>query len=110
MRIETPGSVGNAILSNSIFLNGALGIDLAVPGDPPNGVTPNDTLDPDPGPNHLQNYPDLTLASSNISTSTTILGTLNSTADTTFEIQFFSNVTADPSGYGQGQTLLASPP
>ncbi len=42
----------NAILSNSTFSNGDLGIDLN--GD---GQTLNDTNDPDLGPNHVQNTP-----------------------------------------------------
>lgn len=45
-------STGNTISGNSIFSNGELGIDLA--GD---GVTPNDSLDADSGPNDLTNVP-----------------------------------------------------
>jgi hypothetical protein len=43
---------GNAIVGNSIFSNGGLGIDLGE-----DGVTANDHCDPDTGPNSLQNYP-----------------------------------------------------
>ena len=43
---------GNAVLSNSIFSNAGLGIDLG--GD---GVTGNDAADADLGPNKLQNFP-----------------------------------------------------
>jgi hypothetical protein len=39
---------------------------------------------------------------------TTITGTLNSAADTKYLIQFFANVAADPSGFGQGQTFIGS--
>jgi hypothetical protein len=38
----------------------------------------------------------------------TITGTLNSAASTSYLIQFFANPTADPSGYGQGKTLVGS--
>ena len=91
---------GDAILSNSIHDNAGLGIDL---GD--DGVTPNTPGGPHQGTNHLQNYPVLTAADSS-ATSTTILGTLNSTPNSTFTLQFFANPAADPSGYGQGQTYL----
>ncbi|MEK6321650.1 MAG: HYR domain-containing protein [Acidobacteriota bacterium] len=93
---------GNAILSNSIFLNGGLGIDLGTPG-----VTPNDTGDPDVGANNLQNFPVLTSAN-NAGTSTTIQGTLNSTANTTFRIEFFSNQVSNPSGFGEGQSFIGA--
>jgi hypothetical protein len=43
---------GNAILSNAIFSNGHLGIDLDL-----NGVTANDPGDGDTGSNNLQNFP-----------------------------------------------------
>lgn len=92
--------IGVEILSNSIHDNAKLGIDLG--GD---GVTPNTPGGPHVGPNLLQNYPVLTAADSS-GTSTTILGTLNSTPNATFTVQFFANPTADPSGYGQGQTYL----
>jgi hypothetical protein len=37
---------------------------------------------------------------------TTITGRLNSSASTTYRIEFFANDAIDPSGYGQGQTFL----
>jgi CSLREA domain-containing protein len=93
----------NAVLGNSIFDNSALGIDLY--STPTNGVTPNDTGDGDTGPNGLQNFPVLTSASSDGS-STTIAGTLNSTANRTFTIQFFANIDCDSSGHGEGRFYL----
>ena len=93
---------GISILSNSISANARLGIDL---GD--DGVTPNDACDADTGPNNRQNFPVLdSLAVSG--GSTTVGGTLNSTPNTTFTLQFFSNSAADPSGFGEGETLLGS--
>ncbi len=77
--------VGNSILSNSIFGNGMLGINLVAPGDPPSGVTPN-APGVRSGPNNLQNYPVLTEVTSNGSI-THIQGTLNSLPDTSFLIQ-----------------------
>jgi uncharacterized repeat protein (TIGR01451 family) len=91
---------GISILSNSIHDNARLGIDLG--GD---GVTPNTPGGPHVGPNDLQNYPVLTAADP-AGGETTVVGTLNSTPNSTFTVQFFANTTADPSGYGQGKTYL----
>jgi hypothetical protein len=93
---------GNAILSNLIFTNGGLGIDLG--GD---GVTPNDTGDSDTGPNNLQNFPVLSSAT-NAGSSLTVAGSLDSTPGTTFLLQFFASRTPDPSGYGEAETYLGS--
>ena len=88
-------ATGDRILSNSIFANGGLGIDL---GD--DGRTANDPMDPDTGPNNLQNFPVLTSAKTG--STTTIRGTLNSTPNTTFNVQLFSN----PSGTDEGKKLI----
>ena len=97
------GGVSNALLGNSIFANGALGINLNDDG----GVTPNDLCDGDSGPNNLQNFPDLTSAQTAVS-STTITGNLNSTQNTTFRIEFFSNNLCDSSTNGEGQGFIGS--
>ena len=88
----------NGILSNSIFSNGGLGIDLN-----PRGVNPNDPGDADRGPNERQNFPVLTSASGN-----TVAGTLNTTPNTTFRLEFFANTVADPSGHGEGERFLGA--
>jgi hypothetical protein len=89
----------DAILGNAIFANGKLGIDLGN-----NGVTLNDSSG-HTGPNLFQNFPVLSTAVSS-GGSTTITGTLTSTANTSFRVELFANITADPSGYGEGQTYL----
>ena len=94
---------GDSILSNSIFSNAKLGIDLG--GD---GVTPNHPGGPIAGePNGFENYPVLTTAAT-FGGSIGIAGTLNSAADTSYTLQFFANPLADPSGFGQGQTLIGT--
>ena len=93
---------GNSIRGNSIFSNGRLGIDLGA-----NGITPNDPGDADAGPNKYQNFPLITSVVSN-SGQTTILGTLNSTPNTTFNIDFYSNAMCDPSGNGEGAMPFGS--
>lgn len=99
-----PIGSGNAILGNSIYGNDSLGIDLA---SSTNGVTANDTGDGDTGPNNFQNFPVISSATV-ISNTTTVTGTLNSAASETFWLEFFSNDSADGSGYGEGQTFLGT--
>lgn len=102
--VGVTGGSGNFIFGNSIFGNNGIGIDLG--GD---GVTQNDSGDTDEGANHLQNFPTLGVVS-NSGINLTIQGTLISAANTTFNLQFFTNVSCDPSGYGEGQTTIGTTP
>jgi len=95
-------STGNALLGNAVVSNNGLGIDLN-----DDGVSANDVGDGDTGSNYTQNYPVLTLAST-LDGTTTIEGSLNSAANTSFRIEFFSSSATDPSGYGEGETYLGS--
>jgi hypothetical protein len=70
-----------------------------------NGVNTNDAGDADAGTNNLQNYPVLTSAATD-GVNTTVQGTLNSAANSTFRVEFFSTPTCDASGNGQGQVFL----
>ena len=81
------GSTGSTVLGNSIFSNLGLGIDV------------NADFVVTPG------FPVITLAS-NTTTATVIKG--SSTPNTAFRLELFSNPVADPSGYGEGKTLLIS--
>ncbi|MEP6570470.1 MAG: DUF4214 domain-containing protein [Acidobacteriota bacterium] len=99
-------TTGIAIEGNSIFSNGNLGIDLLGGTENAFGVTANDSCDIDSGPNNkLQNFPVITTANS-VAGNTTVTGTLNSAASTTFRIEFFANSSCDPSGNGEGQTFI----
>ena len=95
---EVESGSGNRILGDSIFSNGALGIDLD-----PAGVTANDSGDSDTGPNGLQNFPVLTSVSG-----TTVDGTLNSAPNTAYRVELFASPSCDSSGHGQGKTFLGS--
>ncbi|HXE52701.1 MAG TPA: right-handed parallel beta-helix repeat-containing protein [Tepidisphaeraceae bacterium] len=95
-------AIQNAIRGNNIYLNGGLGIDL---GD--DGVTMNDLGDADTGPNMLQNFPVLTKVTLSGNTAT-ITGTLNSTPNTTFALDFFASQIWDTTHYGEGQKYLGS--
>lgn len=94
------GAFGNAILSNRIYANGALGIDLGAAG-----VLANDPCDTDSGANMQQNYPVLDGAwiSGN---ELFVSGVLNSTPNQVFRLQFFANLVVDTSGYGEGEEFL----
>lgn len=90
-------ATGNAILANSIFSNQGLGIDL---GD--DGPTDNDPLDADGdvfpyGPNHWQNYPELTTVARTL-TGIAIDGFLDSAPNQDYHIEFFANLPGDPEG------------
>lgn len=85
-------SVGNSILTNSIYNNEIIGIDLAN-----DGPTPNHATSPTEGPNDFQNYPVITSAKPN-SSGLLLSGTLNSVPSSNFTLQFFSNNVGDPEG------------
>ena len=98
------GTTGVSILGNSIYNSDSIGIELG----PSWGVTPNDVGDGDDvsdGPNNLQNFPVLSTASTTGS-QILITGSLNSTANSYYRIEFFANTSGDASGYGEGETYL----
>ena len=128
--VEVASGTGNTVSRNSIYSNGGLGIDLNNKSTFQNNSCPPNTK----GANSLQNAPVLTAAAgastlvtatatdpngntsefsncvavSSSGSSLNIAGSLTSTANTTFTIEFFENQACDPSKYGQGQTFLNS--
>jgi hypothetical protein len=110
--IRNNGALGtaNSIRGNSIHSNGTLnspflgnlGIDLGAVGP-----TANDAGDSDTGPNNLQNFPIITSVAAGGS-STNVKGSLNSSASSSFNLDFFRNSACDPSGHGEGQHLVGS--
>jgi hypothetical protein len=97
-------STGVSIRANRIFDNGpGLGIDLG--GD---GVTLNNSHAGQPGPNNWQNFPVLSAAVAD--SATRVVGTLNSTPNTTFILDFYANDSdkGNAGAYGQGQYYLGS--
>jgi Domain of unknown function DUF11/Putative binding domain, N-terminal len=127
--VRVNSGAGELISRNSVYQNGDLGIALGTGG--PNINTPCQSSTS--GPNDVQNAPVLTAGTgaafitatatdpngntsefSNAVAATatgdmvSLLGSFNSLPNTTYTIEFFSSPTADPSGYGQGQTYLGS--
>lgn len=98
-RLPDPQSV--TVRLNSIFANTGLGIDLG-----PAGRTPNDTLDPDPGPNLLQNFPIIDSAEYD-GTFLTILGHINTLPGRSFLIDLYRGA-ADAANIGQGRFYLGT--
>ncbi len=100
--------VGNAILENSFYV-GNPAISSSKPiilgqnyGSIDVGAA-NDQGDTDSGPNGAQNYPVLSAAGSGATT--TVTGTLNSTACDTFRIEFYASPAGDPAGQGTGRVI-----
>lgn len=108
--VEVRRSTGISIRGNAIFSNGLSGLDLGNVGE--DGVTLNDVGDADTGPNQLQNYPLLTgvttAGNATIGNTTTIRGTLNSTPNATFILDFYANDTRKPDGTNEGQRYLGA--
>jgi CSLREA domain-containing protein len=87
------------VLGNAISDNGGLGIEFEGGGT---GPEPNDAGDVDGA---RQNYPVITGVSV-AGGAVTVSGTLASTANRSFRLEFFNNDQPDPSGHGEGQTYL----
>jgi CSLREA domain-containing protein len=97
-------SSGVTISQNSIYDNGALGIDLV-----PTGQTANDVGDTDTGANNLMNYPVLQSACRPNSTDMYFVADLDfQSSEGPFTIEFFANDELDATGYGEGKTYLGS--
>lgn len=94
------------IRGNSIHDNGTTALHLGIDLDA-DGVNANDMGDADLGANGLQNYPVLTSATRSGGLSN-ISGTLNSTASTSFFIDFYASSAADPSGSGEGAIFIGN--
>lgn len=90
----------NSIRGNAIYANDAMQIDLGE-----DGVTLNDPLDADAGANDLQNYPVLSAIVGGAATQ--VDGTLNSTPNATFVLEFFASAADGSSNYG-GQRVLGA--
>jgi CSLREA domain-containing protein len=103
--------VGHNIGPNSIFSNDGLGIDIVDNANSalgPNGNGPNTNdggtaNDGDTGPNNLQNFPEITSATTSSSTGETKIDMfLDTVPISAFDIRFYSN----PRDTGEGKTFI----
>jgi len=95
VNVET--GTGNAILSNAIFKNTRLGIDLGN-----DGITFNDSKG-HAGANNYQDYPLIMTPKAGPNG-----GRLYGKPAATYIVQTFANSTPSATGFGQGETLLAT--
>lgn len=100
---STPAGTGNAILSNFIYANGKLDVDLG----PDDGPTENTSGPHDSGPNLLQNYPQLSVPSFT-KDATTVTFTLDGKPNTDITIQIFAQAAPDSLGVGGSCRLVAT--
>jgi len=105
---QATNATGYTVRGNSIFGNSAIGIWLNGRCDMAGFPTPNDPGDPDTGGNEVQNYP--VISSVTYGANTTVTGLLNSTPDTTFDLDFYSNSACSnfPREFLQGETYIGS--
>ena len=95
--INIVSGTGNRLSANSIFSNDLIGIDLNN-----NGVTLNDVGDGDVGANNLQNFPVLTAGVGGVT------GTLVTTPNGLFQLEFFADSSCDAFGHGEGRIFLGT--
>ena len=99
------GGINNSVRGNSIHDNGSLGLNLYTGSSAPKA---NDPGDVDDGSNHLQNFP--ILQSVTTGGSTHIVGKLDTTASTTYQLDFYANPACSsfPREFVEGETYLGS--
>lgn len=98
------GNTSAAIISNRIYANGLIGIDL---GD--NGVTQNDPGDGDAGANNLLNFPVINSFLADGTTQAIYDFNLDAPANANgYRIEFFRSSAADPSGNGEGEEFIGA--
>lgn len=102
IEVSGNGATGNALRANAIEQNGGRGIDLGA-----DGVTLNDVGDGDSGENGLQNFPLLgpITAGGGIVHLQASLDTISNTVQI---LDFYSSVSCDQTGYGEGARYLGT--
>ncbi len=106
--ISDAGTISNAIRANAIYTNANLGINLSGGSENGFGVTANDGPgDSDSGPNNLQNFPVITGTISS-GGGIIITGSLTSTVNTTFQVDFFANSVCVSAGNREGENYLGT--
>ena len=92
----------NTFYNNTFYGNGGLGVDLN-----DDGVTPNDYLDADGGPNNLENAPVIQRVIIS-GTETIVQGFYLGKPNLDHQLYFYSNTQCDDSFYGQGEQRIGA--
>jgi M6 family metalloprotease-like protein len=98
--INDPTSIGNTLRDNRLLLNTNQAIDLGS-----NGVTANDPLDVDTGPNNFQNFPTISVGSATGGNSQVTI-TLKSAANKAYTVDLYSSGATNSNGAGAPDLLL----
>ncbi|GEM_PF-1933188 len=96
--VRASAGVNNGILGNSIYSNGELGIDLG--GD---GVSLTESFGT--SANNFQVFPTIAFAAFDLQG---VAGFITSAPLTNYRIELFRNTVADPSGFGEGKTMMTA--
>ena len=102
VRMSSPDARGNSVRGNRIFSNGWLAVQLVAPSG-----SESDSCDADFGPNGAQNAPQLTSGSWEAG-QMALEGTLNSTADTTFVLDFYATTASGSGDYPAGEYYIGA--
>lgn len=96
------GGTGHTFVGNQMFVNQQLGIDLR-----DNGVTANDPLDADTGPNTLLNFP-LISSVEQVSGGWRVIGVQNTAANTPITLYFYASSGFPSINTNEGGRLVGS--
>lgn len=103
IRVEG-SSTANDLAETSIHSNSGLGIDLRA-----DGVSFNDPLDVDSGPNGMQNFPVLVSAEA-IDSGIRVTGEIDLPAAGGVAMDFYASAACDATGHGEGERFLGTLP
>ena len=101
--ISIPFGQGNTIQGNAIYQNEGLAINLQQ-----DHLTPNDSLDQDQGPNGLQNFPVLSIATARSANDLFVVGEFSSQPTQTYQLDFYAGRPDGPLRYQEAFAYLGS--
>ncbi len=101
--VAIPFGQENTIRGNAIYQNESLAINLLQ-----DHLTPNDALDSDQGPNGLQNFPVLSLATARSPKDLFVIGEFHSQPTQTYQLDFYAGRPEGPLRYQEAFMYLGS--